>query len=95
MIAPLRQFLDDQPEPDPERAYLLVMLVRDRAGGRPSPAYAVIPVHQPGGLWSRAPGALDPPRRGKDVARRVIEGVHGTPCGVAEQASGADACRKG
>ena len=58
---------------------------------------AVIPVHQPGGLWDRVIGALDPSRWARSFARWVIEGVHGTLCGVVERASrpDADECRGG
>ena len=63
-----------------------------RAGDGESGAYhAVIPVHQPGGLWDRVLGALDPSRWARAFARWVIEGVHGTLCGVVERASGSDA----
>ena len=57
----------------------------------PRPFYAVIPPHQPGGLWNRVLGALEPERWGKAVARWVIEGAHGTLCGVVERAAGSDA----
>ena len=57
----------------------------------------MIPVHQPGGLWNKILGALDPGRWAKAFARWTIEGVHGTLCGVVEKASGEDAanCREG
>ena len=83
-------FENAQPELDPDRPYLLVMLAGELAES-PQPFYAVIPPHQPGGLWNRVLGALDPERWGKAVARWMIEGAHGTLCGVVEQASGADA----
>ena len=83
-------FENGQPELDPERPYLLVMLAGELAES-PQPFYAVIPPHQPGGLWNRVLGALDPERWGKAVARWVIEGAHGTLCGVVERASGDDA----
>ena len=83
-------FEDSQPELDPERPYLLVMLAGELAES-PQPYYAVIPPHQPGGLWNRVLGALEPERWGKAVARWVIEGAHGTLCGVVERASGGDA----
>ncbi len=82
-------FENGQPELDPERPYLLVMLAGELAES-PQPFYAVIPPHQPGGLWNRVLGALDPERWGKAVARWVIEGAHGTLCGVVERASGDD-----
>ena len=90
-------FEDDQPELDPEQAYLLVMLARDPGSGELHTFHAVIPVHQPGGLWNKILGALDPGRWAKAFARWTIEGVHGTLCGVVEKASGEDAanCREG
>ena len=84
-------FEDGQAELDPERPYLLVILARSWAEATPQPFYAVIPPHQPGGLWNRVLGALDPERWGKAVARWAIEGAHGTLCGVVERASGGDA----
>ena len=89
--------LNDHPELDPERPYLLVMLAVNPGSGESGAFYAVIPVHQPGGLWDRVIGALDPSRWARAFARWVIEGVHGTLCGVVERASRADAdeCRGG
>ena len=89
--------LKDHPELDPERPYLLVMLAVNPDSGESGAFYAVIPVHQPGGLWDRVIGALDPARWARAFARWVIEGVHGTLCGVVERASRADVdeCRGG
>ena len=89
--------LAEQPALDPEQAHLLVMLARQTGGSDPYTFHAVIPVHQPGGLWDRVLGALDPGRWAKAFARWVIEGVHGTLCGVVERAGGAAAahCREG
>ena len=81
--------LREQPELDPETPYLLVILAS--GGGESGAFHAVIPVHQPGGLWDRVLGALDPSRWARAFARWVIEGVHGTLCGVVERASGSDA----
>ena len=81
--------LDEQPDLDPETPYLLVILAN--GGGKSAAFYAVIPVHQPGGLWDRVLGALDPSRWARAFATWVIEGVHGTLCGVVERASGSDA----
>ena len=83
-------FEDGQPELDPERAYLLVILAKSWAE-QTATFYAVVPEHVPGGLWNRGLGALDPERWGKAIATWVIEGAHGTLCGVVERASGADA----
>ena len=59
--------------------------------------YAVIPIHQPGRIWDKILSALSPARWAKAFAGWVIEGVHGTLCGVVERASGEDAdnCRGG
>ncbi len=83
-------FEDGQTELDPERPYLLVIIARSWAE-ETQPLYAVIPPHQPGGLWNKVLRALDPPRWGRAIAAWLIEGAHGTLCGVVERASGADA----
>ena len=83
--------LDEQPPLDPEEAYLLVLLAGTAGDATPHTFYAVVPVHQPGGLWDRVLGALDPGRWAKAYARWVIEGVHGAICGVVEHVTGADA----
>ena len=87
--------LDEQPEIDPDRAYLLVMLAEDEDGRR-GDFYAVVPVHEPGRIWDKILSALNPARWARAFAGWVIEGVHGTLCGVVERASGEDAdnCRR-
>ncbi len=87
--------LDEQPELDPDRAYLLVMLAEAEDGKR-GDFYAVVPVHEPGRIWDKILSALNPARWAKAFAGWVIEGVHGTLCGVVERASGEDAdnCRR-
>ena len=89
--------LDEHPDLDPDRAYLLVMLAGNPGGAPPGEFYAVIPIHQPGRIWDKILSALDPGRWAKAFAGWVIEGVHGTLCGVVERASGEDAdnCRGG
>ncbi len=89
-------FQDDQEILDPERAYLLVLMPRDLGSGEIRTFYAIIPVHQPGGLWDRVLRAFDPGQWGRALARWTVEGVHGTLCGVVEKASGRDAedCRE-
>ena len=82
--------LEEQPDLDPDRAYLLVMLAGN-PGVPPGEFYAVIPIHQPGRIWDKILSALDPGRWAKAFAGWVIEGVHGTLCGVVERASGEDA----
>ena len=87
--------LDEQPDLDPDRAYLLVMMAVAEDGKR-SPFYAVVPIHQPGKIWDKVLAALSPARWAKAFAGWMIEGVHGTLCGVVERASGEDAdnCRR-
>ena len=88
--------LDEQPDLDPDRAYLLVMLA-EAGDGRRGDFYAVIPVYEPGRIWDKILAALNPARWARAFAGWVIEGVHGTLCGVVERASGenADNCREG
>ncbi len=76
--------LDGQPELDPEQAFLMVMSVPRTGGGGDHLFHALVPVHQPKGLWDRVLGALDPDRWARAGARWVIQGVHGTLCGVVE-----------
>ena len=78
------QALDEQPELHPEQAYLLVLAVPRIDGGDHHVFHALIPVHQPKGLWDRVLGALDPDRWARAAAKWVIQGVHGTLCGVVE-----------
>ena len=85
-------FRDDQPELDPERAYVLHFLIPAEPVEPNQAFYAVIPVHRPGGLWNRVLGALDPGRWAKALAQWIVEGVHGTLCSVVERAAGADGC---
>ncbi len=87
--------LDEQPDLDPDRAYLLVML-SVAEDGRRGDFYAVIPIHEPGRIWDKILSALSPARWAKAFAGWVIEGVHGTLCGVVERVSGEDAdnCRR-
>ena len=88
--------LDEQPDLDPDRAYLLVMLAVAEDGLR-GDFYAVVPIHQPGKIWDKILSALSPARWARAFAGWMIEGVHGTLCGVVERASGEDAdnCRRG
>ena len=82
--------LDEQPDLDRDTAYLLVMLAGTPDGLR-GDFYAVVPIHQPGKIWDKVLAALNPARWAKAFAGWVIEGVHGTLCGVVERASGEDA----
>ena len=89
--------LDEQPDLHPEQAFLLVLAVPRIGGGDHHVFHALIPVHQPKGLWDRVLGALDPDRWARAGARWVIQGVHGTLCGVVEGVTQADVpeCRGG
>ena len=82
--------LSEQPDLDPERAYLLVIGVPADVQGGPYVFHSLIPVHQPSGLWDRILGALDPGRWARAFARWVIEGVHGGLCAVVERATRTD-----
>ena len=82
--------LDEQPRLDKDRAYLLVMLAEADDGKR-GDFYAVIPIHQSGKIWDKILAALNPARWARAFAGWVIEGTHGTLCGVVERASGEDA----
>ena len=82
--------LDEHPDLDKDKSYLLVMLAEDDNGKR-GDFYAVVPVHQPGNIFQKILSALSPARWAKAFAGWVIEGVHGSLCGVVERASGEDA----
>ncbi len=88
--------LAEHPTLDPERAYLLVM-VAGMADGHTKAFHAVIPIHEPSRIWDRILSALSPGRWAKAFATWVVEGTHGTLCGVVERATGEDAdnCRGG
>ena len=88
--------LNEQPRLDPDTSYLLVMLAEDE-NGRRGDFYAVVPIHQSRNIWDKILAALNPARWAKAFAGWVVEGVHGTLCGVVERASGANAanCRGG
>ena len=80
--------LDGQPELHPEQAFLMVMSVPRTGGGDHHVFHALVPVHQPKGLWDKVLGALDPDRWARAGARWLIQGVHGTLCGVVEKIAG-------
>ena len=82
--------LDEQPDLDPDKSYLLVMLAAAEDGKR-GEFYGVVHPHQSGRIWDKILAALNPGRWAKALAGWVIEGVHGTLCGVVERASGEDA----
>ena len=54
--------LESQPDLHPEQAFLMVMSVPRQGGGEHHIFHALIPVHQPNGLWDKVLGALDPDR---------------------------------
>ena len=76
--------LKEQPDLHPEQPFLLMLAVPRQGGGDHHVFYALIPVHQPKGLWDRVLGALDPDRWARAAAKWVIQGVHGTLCGVVQ-----------
>ena len=53
--------LDEHPDLDRDRAYLLVMLAVAEDGRR-GDFYAVVPIHQPGKIWDKILSALSPGR---------------------------------
>ncbi len=89
--------LDSQPELDADRAYLLALLIPDPIDGEPLAFHAVIPIYEPSSIWDRVLAALDPSRWARAFAGWVIEGVHGTLCGVVERtlSDELEACRRG
>ena len=82
---------DQFPELDPESGYLLLMVVEHPAGTDPQVFHGIIPIHQPGGIFDKILAALNPSRWARAAASWMIEGVHGTLCGVVEKATGAEA----
>ena len=83
--------LDGQPELHPEQAFLMVLSV-PRAGRRRQP-----PLPRPGprppaqGLVGQGAGRPSTPTAGRGRERGwVIQGVHGTLCGVVERAAQTD-----
>ena len=82
--------LDEQPDLDPEKPFLLVMLAAENAGDPLQTHHAVVPVHQPDNIWDRMLAALDPERWVRAAASWAVQGVHGTLCGVVERATGTD-----
>ena len=82
--------LDHQPALDPDRAYLMVLLAAAAGQREPTTFYAVVPMHQPGGLLGSLLGALDPGRWAKAVAGWLIEGAHGALCGVLTELTAAE-----
>ena len=83
-------FIPQQPDLDPDQAFLLVMAVSH--GADVHTFHAVIPIYQPTSLWDRVLAALEPGRWARAFAEWVVEGIYGALCGVIERASGADAC---
>ena len=55
--------LDEHEPLDPDRTYLMVILAATPLQPIPTTFYAVVPLHQPGGLLARFDPAADPRRR--------------------------------
>ena len=87
--------LDGHPDIHPEQAFLLVLAVPRTGGGDHHVFHALVPVHQPKGLWDRVLGALNPDRWARAAAGWVLQGVHGTLCGVVERVAGTDVAECG
>lgn len=81
--------LAEHPELDPDEPYVLAIMTRLNVGADVQVFHAVIPVYQADNIWDRVIGALSPDRWARAIARWIIEGVHGTLCGVVERATGA------
>ncbi len=86
--------LDEQPDLDKDRAYLLVMIAVAQ-DGESGAFFGIIPIHEPGRIWDKILAALSPARWAKAFAGWIIEGAHGTLCGVVERASGESAANCG
>ncbi len=82
--------LDQHPDLDKDRAFLLVMIAVAE-DGKSGAFFGIIPFHEPGRIWDKILAALSPERWAKAFASWMIEGTHGTLCGVVERASGEDA----
>jgi len=80
--------LDEHEPIDPDKTYLMVILAATPRQPTPTTFYAVIPLHQPGGLLGSLLRVLDPDGWAKAAAGWVIEGVHGTLCGVLTELTG-------
>ena len=83
-------FIPQQPDLNPDQAFLLVMAVSD--GTDVHTFHAVIPIYHSNSLWDRVLAALEPGRWARAFAEWVVEGIYGALCGVIERASSADAC---
>ena len=88
--------LDGQPELDPERVYLLVVVASPADGSDPGEFSTLVPVYQPTGLWDRVLRAFNPETWARAILVWVIQGVHGGLCTVLEKISGGAAanCRE-
>ncbi|MYK33753.1 MAG: hypothetical protein F4045_01175 [Chloroflexi bacterium] len=85
--------VSQQPDLDPDRAYLLVIVAIH--GGEAHTFNVVIPIHRSTSLWDRVLGALDPSRWARAFAAWIVEAVFGALCSIVERASGTDACGEG
>jgi len=82
--------LKEQPKLHPEQAFLMVISVPRQGGGDDHLFHVLVPVHQPKGLWDKVLRALDPNRWARAAAGWLVQGAHGTLCGVVEGITGAD-----
>ena len=55
---------------------MLLMLVEHPAGTDPQDFHGIIPIHQPGGIWNKILGALDPSALGQ--GRRPLDDRRGS-----------------
>ena len=79
---------DNQPQLDPERAYILGVLA-----WLDDESYlfeAIIPMHESTGPWDRVLNALNPARWARAAAGWTIEGIHGLMCSVLGRIAGGD-----
>ena len=60
--------LAEQPDLDPERTYLLVLAAQAVGHASPTTFYVTIPEHQPGGIFNKILGALNPERWARAAA---------------------------
>ena len=65
-------------------------MLAEAEDGKRGDFYAVVPIHEPGHIWDKILSALNPGRWARAFAGWMIEGTHGTLCGVIERASGED-----
>lgn len=82
--------LDEQPDLDPERVYVLAIVAPDPDGADPGNFNTLVPPYQPTGLWDRVLRAFNPETWARAILTWVLEGVHGALCVVVEKITGDD-----